>query len=173
MWWGKRSSEFLASWVGRRKWARCHAWFLSPEICKNKWDVRRGLGRVPCGSRDVQAAQPAHSSLRTPSIKGAVPQPALLGAASPLFICGGCSDVLWALSLCCQPGVCLPHLREELGVVNMPGSSIMWKKTEVLGFLPHIFFCYITEWMFVSVYALIPCVFWNLIVLGGGKLAAW
>lgn len=33
------------------------------------------------------------------------------------------------------------------------------QKIEKLKFLPHIFFCYITKWMFVSVYTLISCVF--------------
>lgn len=167
MWRGKQSSKFLANWVGRRKWARCHAWFLSPEICKNKLDIRRGL---EAGYHAAPGMCRQHS-LPIAALKFTAKRE-LCPNRHSLFVCEGCSDVLWVLWLCAAWGLPASPVG-KVRVVNVPSSFIIWKKIEVLGILPRIFFCYITKWMFVSVYALIPCVFWNLIVLSGGKLAAW
>lgn len=77
------------SQVVRRKWTRCHGWFLSPEIYKNKLDIHQGLGgRVPSSSNHVEAV---------PSVSGKL----------KVLKKGSCSLVFHSLGL---PLICLPFL---------------------------------------------------------------
>lgn len=131
---GKQSLKFLAAWGERRKWTRCHAWFLSPEIYKNKLDIRQCLGgRVPPCSDDVGAARSVFNRLKPLETKRELfLNLSFFGGASHLFVLSAACDkifihILNARALRCRREPALPDSPLPCAACAPAASSTLYR----------------------------------------------